>query len=404
MFSAINQFNKTVWLIIFATFAARFTFFMIWPFMALVLYDKFALNEFEIGAFMAFSVFVGIICGFLVGNLSDRIGRRKIILLGLVLQIISLSILGIANSLPLMLLGSTLQSIARTMTENPGKALMTDMMDNRQVKDMALHMRYFSLNIGAALGPVLGVFIGVTGQQTTFFIAASMYVIYLLAAGIVFNIERPLKRTKSAPDQSFKALFKLLAQDHAFLIFVFASLLAFIAYAQIDTGVLQYMRIEKVENIQNLFAQLLFINGMTIIIFQFPMLKLLKTTAPLRRAIYGVMLFVIAHLTFAFSPSDQIWAFMLAVFLLSFGEVILFPTMTILIDHMAPEHLKGSYFGAAALGGLGFSFAPLIGGYLLYEFGGLTLWLSMAILSALVGVLLYTAQTAKRPDFAEQKS
>ncbi|MCJ8323519.1 MAG: MFS transporter [Rhizobiales bacterium] len=403
MFNAIKQFNKTVWLIIISTFAARFTFFMIWPFMALILYEKFELNELEIGGFLAVAVFIGIACGFVVGNISDRVGRRKIILLGLVFQVISLSLLGMAQSLELMLGATVLQSIARTMTENPGKALMTDMMKDREVKDMALHMRYYMLNVGAALGPVAGVYIGITGQQTTFFVAASMYALYLGAAGIVFNIEKPLKRTKMATDQSFKALFSLLRQDHSFLLFVFASFLAFITYAQIDTGLLQYLRQQGIENLRTLFAQLIFINGLTIIIFQFPMLKWLKNVQPLNRAIIGVVMFFIAHLTFAFTPATQVWGLMLAMFILSFGEVILFPTMSILVDRMAPEHLKGSYFGAAALGGLGFSAAPLVGGYLLYEYGGFTLWTSMAAITILVGILLYIAQTAKRPDIAAVK-
>ncbi len=403
MFSLTKQFNKTIWLIIISTFAARFTFFMIWPFMALILHNKFALDEFEVGSFLAFSVFIGISCGFVVGNISDRIGRRKIIILGLILQVISLILLGIADGLILMLLASTLQSIARTMTENPGKALMTDMMQDRDVKDMALHMRYYMLNVGAALGPVAGVFIGVTGQQTTFFIAAAMYGLYLIAAAVIFNIEKPIKRSKMSADHSFGHLFKLLRQDYAFLLFVLASLLAFVTYAQIDVGLLQYLQQENISNITQLFAQLLFINGLTIIIFQFPMLKLLRNTEPMRRAIYGVVLFFIAHLIFAFSSANQTYMLMLAIFTLSFGEVILFPTMTILVDRMAPEHLKGSYFGAAALGGLGFSLAPLLGGLMLHQFGGFIMWLSMAGITVIVGLLLYIAQTAKRPELLKQK-
>ncbi len=44
------------------------------------------------------------------------------------------------------------------------------------------------------------------------------------------------------------------------------------------------------------------------------------------------------------------------------GEVIAFPTLNVQIDRMAPAHLRGSYFGAAALYSLGFAIAPLVGG------------------------------------------
>ncbi|MGL6469163.1 hypothetical protein ACSZNP_18460 [Aeromonas hydrophila] len=46
------------------------------------------------------------------------------------------------------------------------------------------------------------------------------------------------------------------------------------------------------------------------------------------------------------------------MFLLSVGEAVLFPLFNVLIDEMAPAHLKGSYFGASALAGLGWALSP----------------------------------------------
>lgn len=64
MFAAAKEFNKTVWFIILATFMSRFTFLMVWPFLALVLYNEFGLNELEIGTFMTIAVSLGVGCGF----------------------------------------------------------------------------------------------------------------------------------------------------------------------------------------------------------------------------------------------------------------------------------------------------------------------------------------------------
>ncbi len=66
MFAAVRHFNKTIWLIIFATFASRFVLFMVWPFLAILLYQKFGLNEFQIGMFLAGSAAVGVFFGFYV--------------------------------------------------------------------------------------------------------------------------------------------------------------------------------------------------------------------------------------------------------------------------------------------------------------------------------------------------
>jgi GNAT superfamily N-acetyltransferase len=44
--------------------------------------------------------------------------------------------------------------------------------------------------------------------------------------------------------------------------------------------------------------------------------------------------------------------------------------LNIQVDRMAPDGLKGSYFGAAALSGLGFGVGPFVGGALLQYVGG----------------------------------
>ena len=44
----------------------------------------------------------------------------------------------------------------------------------------------------------------------------------------------------------------------------------------------------------------------------------------------------------------------------SIRDVILFPLLNVLVDQMAPEHLKGSYFGAASMSGLGIAIGALL--------------------------------------------
>ena len=72
---------------------------MVWPFLALILHNKFHLNEFEIGIFLSASILIGIAVGFFFGNLSDKIGREKIILSGLLLNTLAMFLMAIANDI-----------------------------------------------------------------------------------------------------------------------------------------------------------------------------------------------------------------------------------------------------------------------------------------------------------------
>ncbi len=391
MLAAIRQFNLTIWLVILSTFAGRFALFMIWPFLAILLYRKFGLNEFEVGLFLALATAAGVIFGFYVGYLSDKLGRRKIMSVGLALSVLAMIILGTADSLALLFAGTLLQAFARPMVEDPGRALMTDMVEDREVKDMALHVRYFALNVGAALGPMLGAAAGLTGQQATFLLVGAIYAAYLAAAAVVFNIERPLKGSAMAGNFTLGDVINVLRRDSAFVLFVIAGLLASVAYGQIDAGLVQYLQQQSVVDIATLYAFLIGTNATTIVIFQFPLLKLTAGISPFLRAMIGVALFAAGFLGFALTPVDPPYALLAAMVVLSLGEAILFPTMSIIIDRLAVPEMKGSYFGAFSFSVFGFALAPLVGGGLLYWFGGFVLWVVMALLAVIVSLLFLLA-------------
>jgi MFS family permease len=86
-----------------------------------------------------------------------------------------------------------------------------------------------------------------------------------------------------------------------------------------------------------------------------------------------------------------------AVILLSVGECILFPLLNVLIDQMAPGHLKGSYFGAASVSGLGVAMGALLGGWVLAHWGGSWLYALMALLCLVILMLYGLSTRTSRP-------
>ena len=60
-----------------------------------------------------------------------------------------------------------------------------------------------------------------------------------------------------------------------------------------------------------------------------------------------------------FNSLDLFWGWIGAIVVMSVAETILFPTMNVHIDRLAPDHLRGAYFGAASFYDLGFALAPL---------------------------------------------
>ena len=395
MFKYISQFTATVWLVIVATMATRFTFFMVWPYLAIILHKQHGLDAFQVGAFLGTSAIIGNILGFYTGYLSDKFGRRMVIIGGLFSSITALVTLGLSDSLILILIAMVVQGVSRSAIEGSGKALLTDELEDRKAKDLALHVRYYALNIGASFGPLVGVAFGLTGKQTTFLLVAATMAAYLVAALIIFSRKPPKKGANKSSSFTFRAVLQTLADDRRFLIFVVAMFLGLIAYSQLESGVVQYLRVALHPDVIAFYPIITLTNGMTVLIFQFPLLALTERFAPATRSMIGIGLMSVAFAMMAVVPVTNEPLFLTAIFVLSVGEVILFPTLQILIDRMAPEDMKGSYFGAAALAGFGFAAGPIIGGALLEYFGGNSLWWSMAALTIVVAMIYRQADRVK---------
>ena len=395
MFKYISQFTATVWLVIVATMATRFTFFMVWPYLAIILHKQHGLDAFQVGAFLGTSAIIGNILGFYTGYLSDKFGRRMVIIGGLFSSITALVTLGLSDSLILILIAMVVQGVSRSAIEGSGKALLTDELEDRKAKDLALHVRYYALNIGASFGPLVGVAFGLTGKQTTFLLVAATMAAYLVAALIIFSRKPPKKGANKSSFFTFRAVLQTLADDRRFLIFVVAMFLGLIAYSQLESGVVQYLRVALHPDVIAFYPIITLTNGMTVLIFQFPLLALTERFAPATRSMIGIGLMSVAFAMMAVVPVTNEPLFLTAIFVLSVGEVILFPTLQILIDRMAPEDMKGSYFGAAALAGFGFAAGPIIGGALLEYFGGNGLWWSMAVLTIVVAMIYRQADRVK---------
>lgn len=70
------------------------------------------------------------------------------------------------------------------------------------------------------------------------------------------------------------------------------------------------------------------------------------------------------------------------------------PTLSVLVDEIAPEQLRGTYFGAATLRQLGPATGPLAGAVVFTHLGPAAVFIFMALMGALSAV--FVTLTAKR--------
>ena len=176
-----------------------------------------------------------------------------------------------------------------------------------------------------------------------------------------------------------------MARHRAFTLLLLCNMLAALIYATFDSTLVQYLTRSGLPDVVNSIALLVTINALTIVVAQFPLLRLLENTGTGGRLVLGMLLMLLAQLGFAWTPVTLFAGLALATVVLSLGELIVFPTFSVEVDQLTPDDLRGSYFGAANLYSLGTALAPLYGGIMLDHAGSQALYLGLA---ALCGVIM----------------
>ncbi|KAA0273190.1 MAG: MFS transporter [Acidobacteria bacterium] len=119
-----------------------------------------------------------------VGRLADRLGRRPLLLGGLLLTGLGSIMIALSAALPPLLLGRTVQGVGATLSWVAALALVSDLARPGR-KGEALGFAFAANSLGAVGGPALGGIAGGTVSfEAPFFLVAAVALV-ILAAGLV---------------------------------------------------------------------------------------------------------------------------------------------------------------------------------------------------------------------------
>ena len=422
-----KQFPQLMWILLFGSFITRGSYYMVWPFLAVMLYEKFALSATHVGLILSSAAVIAVLVSFVGSALSDRIGRHQLMYASGILYIISFSLLAQVSTIAGYALVITLCSIATALWRPLTSALIGDIIDDKATRELAMQSLYFVVNVGCAVGPMLGLWMGLTGEQSSFYITAVAFAFLLALLWWGFHQHSKLDNSKPVPvnvtennkdtaslatQTSSKTkvdgragegsqIIKVLVADKLLQCLIFANILCMFIYAQMDSSLIQYLTRAKVPDVLELISAMIFTNALVIISTQFLLLKLMANLSLISRIQIGLVLLMCSQIWLAMNPLTLFWGWIGAIVVMSLAETILFPTMNVHIDRLAPDHLRGAYFGAASFYEFGYAIAPLGGGIILDNLGGPWLFFIAAALTLIVMYLYSILDKMPRPDFVE---
>lgn len=355
-----KHFNQTVWAMLVGGFLAKFSDYMAWPFLIVLLNQKLAVSPVSVGVILGVSAGLSAFLGLYIGYLSDKFGRKGVMIVGAML--IASAYLWLINAVEFwQFLGAmVLMGLGGPALEISTKAVISDNLADAKVREFALHLRYFLINLAGGLGGVIALWLGIKNPQALFIATCVIYGVYALWIGKLVHSPKAVNATL----YNLRQTIAVLKNDSQFLYLIFANFLLMVVYSQLSATLPQIISLSLPKQAATFIVMISAINGVTIIALQFYLLKKLQRFNINRRAQIGIGLILISQILFAL-VNHSLWAWSVVVFVLSVGETIVFPTINVNIDMLAKSDMKGSYFGAGGLSSFGHSLGPILGGFVI---------------------------------------
>lgn len=168
-----------------------------------------------------------------VGNLSDRYGRRPVLLISLVVMSFDYVLMAVAGTMWLLIIGRVIGGITAA-TQSTAAAYMAD-VSKPEEKAANFGLIGAAFGVGFVLGPILGGVLAEYGTRAPFWAAAvlaaanAVFGYYVLPETVTDEIRRPFAWKRANPLGAFKHIGKLPGLKRLIVIsFIYA--IAFFVY------------------------------------------------------------------------------------------------------------------------------------------------------------------------------
>jgi len=188
------------------------------------------------GALTAIFAIMQFLFGPTVGNLSDRYGRRPVLLLSLAAMALDYLIMGFAHAMWVLVIGRIIGGIT-SATQSTANAYMADISDPDE-KTQNFGLLGAAFGVGFILGPLAGGLLGTMGPRAPFFAAAGLaaanavFGYIILSETVTDAIRRPFEWRRANPVGGLKYIGKLPGVLRLLTVYFFYSV-AFFVYPSV---------------------------------------------------------------------------------------------------------------------------------------------------------------------------
>lgn len=377
-----NEYPKQFWVLLLGTFIDRVGGFMVFPFFPLYVTDHFGVGMREIGILFAIFTFTGIVGGILGGALTDKFGRKSMMLYGLVVSgVSSVAIIFIDDLIVFYIVGGFMGFLG-SLGGPAQQAMVADILPEEQ-RSEGFGLFRIAFNLSAAIGPILGGIFAASAFHLLFIGDAITSVITAVIVYIVIKESRP-EKAEDEPEQTIKQSiggYGKVFRDTPYMLFLAVSVLQVAVYMQMNITLPVFMRDSHgFEPIY--YGYILSMNALIVVLFQFWVTRKVSKSPPMLVMAFGTVFYMIGFAMYGFISAFIMFA--IAMIIITIGEMVVSPVAQTLVAKFAPEDMRGRYMAI-----FGFSwaipnmFAPYIAGYIMDVYDPNWVWYLSGIMAAI---------------------
>lgn len=375
-----HDFPQKFWVVVGASFIDRIGGTLLFPFFSLYITQKFNVGMtqagFVLGTFSAF----GLIGSMIGGALTDKFGRKNLILFGLIFSALSTLSLGLVNEFAVLIPLAVVIGLLSNIAGPAHQAMVVDLLPEDKRQEGFGILRVVA-NMSWIIGPTIGGFIA---NRSYFMLFVLDAIISCIVAVIFFYyIPETKPETTEEPESILKTFagYGIVLRDYAYVAFLGVSMLMGIVYQQMYNTLSVYLRDNHGIKAQG-YGFLLAVSAIIVILFQFQTTRVIKKYPTFIMMALGTFFYMVGFGMFGFVT--VYWLFAAAIVIITIGEMVIMPTASALATILAPEEMRGRYMAVFGLSWtLPATIGPSAAGIILDNFNPNLLWYLGAGLCAL---------------------
>ncbi len=356
-----------VWLLIVGTFAIHLGSYMVIPYLMVLLPQDFAVPT-MVAAALVFVVKLSVKGSSVIGGpLADRLGTRRLMVIGLTLRGVGMAAFAISQSIWWLFALSIIAGLG-TGFYGPATRGAIGFLTPEDLQKHAFSLRAVAANLGMALAPLGVFFLAGTHVNLIFLLSGALFLL-LGALTWVWLPEIPVHTT-----ESLAHILRGVAGDRRWRIFGALIVGSWFLYGHLDTTIIvwanQWGGLGGMTSIAAIYA-------LAVALLQTPMTRFVGTRlSNWHHVTVGTGLSALGLITIGLVSNFS--GAILAILFFALGATLLVPGADLVTSDMAPKGRINSYFGTASLfSTVGMSSSAPIGAYLtqLWPESSLPWWL-----------------------------